>query len=405
VRVCDATAACIAAFLVTSISSDTRAEELGAKLELHNRGKAPFLNQDVDKVVDTGLVVGKRGVSHFAPGSLAIFSVAKAALANEWIAEVHVGTRVTRLGPTDFVARDSRGYATLIVDGEGPLRVRLHPSVAAIRIEATSNPAPFTTQQIFGKAELVFLQDVGLDSRSRHLLLAIGSFIRYRVRDDAVDAAEMCTAFHIGKGHWITNAHCLEPALRCVTPQELHPLHVYTVSWLTGRSVEERLMPARLVAAGCSERDGPRPFIDYAVFHVPGSDTAASMSIFVDPGLINVSDALEVFQFWPGAEGIPLGRVVSRDDECRVDLLSGITASNGVECALRGFAHTCDTTDGSSGSPVVRRGGNTVVGLHYGYNGPSYNCAVGISEVISSIRRDFPHVLPELVPNNKERKP
>jgi len=213
-----------------------------------------------------------------------------------------------------------------------------------------------------------FDQDFAADERRRRFARAV---VRLEYYDGAV-ALRRCTAFQFVRGYFLTNLHCVDEIGR--------PKLIFGLISLARPDGDGRV-PARVIARGAGRA------LDFAVLEATPPATYAGDLLPLDtassPNLA-VARPLEIYQDWTYATR-PAGKVLSRDADCTFK--PGAIAQS--VCPLPAFRHGCDVESGSSGSPILPRDGNAVLGLHFlglGENG--HNCGILIRAIVDAIKSD-----------------
>ena len=153
----------------------------------------------------------------------------------------------------------------------------------------------------------------------------------------------VCTGFMISESRMLTNHHCINNDEICKSADVIFGFH--KPSDPLGEEVQKCL---RLV-----DEDEE---LDAALIEVAGSPGTRWGSLAFSDGDANVPEPTVVVQHPAGFH-----KFVSRKD-CVVSTMpaDGVKEGEGSD-----FGHSCDTMEGSSGSPVLRRADLKVVGLHH----------------------------------------
>ena len=154
---------------------------------------------------------------------------------------------------------------------------------------------------------------------------------------------DFCTGFHIGNGLVVTAAHCLEE--RVTSDQGLYGVCGGDLFFEWEETIEQSLVKTK---ATCTrvifrEESPERDFALVEVSPVPPEALAADVE-----GTEQVGPGVPI-----EAISVPKGSPISSSGPCML-----IGPDNGSR-----YFHDCDTSDGSSGAPVLTSSG-LVIGVH-----------------------------------------
>lgn len=151
-----------------------------------------------------------------------------------------------------------------------------------------------------------------------------------------------CTGFLVGENQLLTNYHCISTQQLCKSADVIFGFDKPDMT--LGQEMQKCL---RLI----DKDEG----LDAALLEVAGSPGQRwGMLKFSEGGAPVVPEAAVVVQHPAGFQ-----KFVSRID-CVVATMPADGVNKGAD-----FGHSCDTMEGSSGSPVLRRGDLKVIGLHH----------------------------------------
>ena len=249
---------------------------------------------------------------------------------------------------------------------------------AVIKINAGQRPQYIISQNL----QLYYAKK---DLSGQLQRLAISRAI-VKLEFDIPQGHTQCTGFQISPGAYLTNRHCVDPALRnnrsLVTKvtfgiDDQHPYGQTSVA-------------ADLVKMGAFLPGQQQGGLDYGLLRskdVPPDFRDASINL-QDRSMANSDRPLELYQIWSGLGGSGPGNALSMNPECVAGKSSQSPprALNNPSCPAPDFLHGCDSEGGSSGSPIFLRGTRTIVGIHWGGISPFVgNCAVSITNVVGDL--------------------
>ena len=178
-----------------------------------------------------------------------------------------------------------------------------------------------------------------------------------------------CTGFLISEKHLITNYHCVPGILENDSVSQTGARRIDQIQFVLGYTLEGLNSGAHKYPVLTDPVEKNKK-LDYAILEVFGNPSKR----FGKLKIANL-DLPNNLPLW--IIGHPLGgaQIVSRE-QCK---------SSNPAIANGRLRHTCDTFDGSSGSPVIDPDSGSVVALHYaGSASQAINFAVPMSTIVKA---------------------
>ncbi len=387
---CGATAAQTAA----SLALVGRMEDLGVPVERASPGEA----------VATGVRIRQEHL----PSTLRFRVSETAGTPAQWWIEFRIGSSASRV---ESRAAFSDYYGSTVLDvpvrEAGDLLVTFGPAAPSVtliaRIDQNRTAAPLYQQ---GRLNLdYFDRDFASDAARQRLSRAT-----VLVKFETARGPATCTAYQIAPGLFLTNLHCIESDARSQAGRDQNRLY-FGLTLERGEADAQSagdVVNARMVAKGKFVRDKPREHYDYAVLE---ASTPKSYERDVLPLELGNLDAvldsnprplLELYQHWTGTSGTTAGKALSADEDCKV--LGPVNENGPVtieQCPYPSFKHGCDTDEGSSGSPILRRKGDRAVGVHFLGQVSNYNCALRADALLAHLKGKYLQVWERVVAASK----
>ena len=207
-------------------------------------------------------------------------------------------------------------------------------------------------------------KDRRIDLRTTNPFYSLRTPVAMVLFQDLDGSDTNCTAFALTAKVIVTNFHCLSTKSQLRNARALFAFEVDAPTFL------ERKLTGFAVP--------PNKGLDYSVL-VLDAPVPQEFVSHVNPGFVTVGQALILMQH-PEAR-----RKMTVTEGCKVQD-SDVT---GTSIASSDFYHLCESSDGSSGSPVMNTSG-AVVGVHHmaQYHGEAnhfYNLALKISMVLKDL--------------------
>lgn len=179
-----------------------------------------------------------------------------------------------------------------------------------------------------------------------------------------------CTGFRVGQTLFMTNNHCVQPCAAMIF-----------------RSGYERDIP-RTEQPGfkCKALITTLQKYDYALYRVETDEGADDFPIAtLSRAPVSMAQPL----LTPGHPSTR-HKMFDRSAQCKVSHTGPVGSASRTS-----FGHTCDTEQGSSGSPIIDRANGYVVGIHWGSAG-TQNAGIPMHLVLDHITSTAPQVVDEL---------
>lgn len=329
-----------------------------------------------------------------APAILRFSVEVESATAREWVIRIDAAGQLTEISnanlPKAFVysniievpSPDAGGVSAEFSAGAPNIKY-----VAAVKL-------PTNTQPLFtnGSINLERLEsDFPVPPAANVLPRSIGkSVVKISYRSDLM--SENSTGFQFAPGYFLTTLHSISE--RDGSLLEQGSITVQFGSYERGLSSSEYSVVGKVVAHGIPEPSKVKWPLDYAIIRAevgaPYRNWWTKLSDRVE--MPDVNSLLEVYTIWYAA--VPAnGKFVSRDDQCRVVDKFESDSDSSTRCRAMNFKHACDVDSGSSGSPVLLRGANAAIAMHYaGIKINKGNCALSVAAILDDVQKRFPEI-------------
>lgn len=216
-----------------------------------------------------------------------------------------------------------------------------------------------STNQIIGSNNLQVVESVK----------GTAMYTKSRAVAFAILGSSGCTATRVAKDLFLTNHHCWNGSMCANT--------TFTMGY------ERDLPKSQQKTFACSQVVSVSKELDYALYRVRYTTTDRASDTYPIATLSRVPKERGMQLF---VTGFPAGYSYKRIDasvNCKLKELAGDRYENFV-------AHSCDTVEGSSGSPVFDRATGDVVALHWGHMSDRENRATDIVKVLNHIKANAP---------------
>jgi PKD repeat protein len=193
-----------------------------------------------------------------------------------------------------------------------------------------------------------------------------------------------CTAWRVGPGnHLMTNQHCFATQAEVAGAEIWFNYQAPTCAGTTAGTIT-KVTGMNLVKRGTN--------LDYVLFSVNNFASIASFgNLGLDPRLPITGEQIFIPQH-PGARLKELATVNDLAGGGRCTVAVAVTDGFGIGTDL---GYKCDTEGGSSGSPVIARSNNKVIGIHHiGACNTGNNTAVHMSLIWADMQSFFGGVIP-----------
>jgi len=326
-----------------------------------------------------------------------VLRVALTPVAGPWRLELDYG-KAGRLvlDETTASARIVRRESNrLIVDlplvTEATIKARTEPATMQVLPLQAITPRAVHGEQMIPKSDVV-----SLTKEAANALPAIGpAFARAELMTQSGAILGVCTAFRIAKGFWLTAAHCAYRQREQEGTPPIAYLRLQTDAY-AGPVEALPMLKARVVASGLQDTQ-----LGLESIMQPGDLDYALLETADDPGGAEIrlgkgapappGTKLVLYHYWIGEFEPAAGKVYSTGESCAV--YESLAFPDPAKPALCRLQHGCSSETGASGSPVIRRDSNELVGLHYGAGlTRKFNCALTAETVRSDLCQRAPTV-------------
>jgi hypothetical protein len=217
-------------------------------------------------------------------------------------------------------------------------------------------------------------------SALRYLKRADGAYTFCGSESADIECASRCTGFLVAPGLVATNAHCVHGK----TETTKTPYISYLSGWLRPLDADlyERHRPPDFQRLTPLFVGAPNSYNDYAILKIdeaelPGAPQFVETALHAG-GVALPKDAPLLVLGYPNYFFERAGMQTEADERTRELMKDALVASHDVHCRLtnapsadpavakQNLLHRCDTTPGSSGSPVYDRDFESVRAVHYG---------------------------------------
>ena len=224
--------------------------------------------------------------------------------------------------------------ASIEVTGPSPAGAEFRVLIAAV---ASHVPPSKPTLNIVGEFDLEDIEYVRLNQPE---IFNAGRSVA-KISFVSAEGPAACTGFMVGESRMLTNYHCINSDEICKSADVIF-------------GFDKSADPLGAEMQRCEKLIDKDEHLDSALIELSGSPGTRWGFLAFGDALPTISEPAVVIQHPAGFH-----KFVSRKD-CIVATMPADGLIAGSD-----FGHTCDTEEGSSGSPVLRRADLKVIGLHH----------------------------------------